>query len=235
MSDLFLVFFKLPCRLIREISTGDFLTNIFHLNWESVVTHTVKLFSFSFLNLKIKTRKMITQKTKNGKHDQCKTEKMIESNTFYFSNIPNLWSMTWLYMADAATVETVTPVISQSWIGETVKLTCKADGAPTPILSWKNPSGKVIKQLIDFKTTVDVSMSSDQDFGNYTCEATNDVNTDTRTVLVQQISKWNICCSLVVHKYLWYTSSIRGILSRVHHIVVTKLIYAGHIGRWECF
>ena len=105
-------------------------------------------------------------------------------------------------MADAATVETVTPVISQSWIGETVKLTCKADGAPTPILSWKNPSGKVIKQLIDFKTTVDVSMSSDQDFGNYTCEATNDVNTDTRTVLVQQISKWNICCSLVVHKYL---------------------------------
>ena len=32
-------------------------------------------------------------------------------------------------------------------------------------------------------------MSSDQDFGNYTCEATNDVDTDTKTVLVQQISK----------------------------------------------
>ena len=41
-------------------------------------------------------------------------------------------------------------------------------------------------------------MKSDQDFGNYTCEATNDVNTDTSTVLVQQISKWNVF-SLVVY------------------------------------
>ena len=41
-------------------------------------------------------------------------------------------------------------------------------------------------------------MKSDQDFGNYTCEATNNVNTDTSTVQVQQISKWNIF-SLVVY------------------------------------
>ena len=47
-------------------------------------------------------------------------------------------------------------------------------------------------QETELKTTVDVPMKSDQDFGNYTCEATNDVNTDTSTVLVQQISKWNI-------------------------------------------
>ena len=83
-----------------------------------------------------------------------------------------------------------------------MKLTCAADGAPTPTLSWKNPSGKVIKQVIDLINTVDVLMSSDQDFGNYTCEATNDVSNDKRAVLVQQISKWNICCSLVVYKYL---------------------------------
>ena len=44
-------------------------------------------------------------------------------------------------------------------------------------------------------------MKTDQDFGNYTCEATNDVNTDTSAVLVQQISKWNIF-SFVVYKYL---------------------------------
>ena len=113
--------------------------------------------------------------------------------------------MAWLYFIDAVTVTMVTPSTSQSWIGKTVKLTCTADGAPTPALSWENPRGVVIKREIDFKTTVNVSMSSDEDFGNYTCEATNDVNTDTRTVLVQQISKWNICCSLVVHKYLWYT------------------------------
>ena len=112
-----------------------------------------------------------------------------------------------MYFADAATVETVDPVTSHSWIGQTVNLTCKADGSPTPTLSWKNPDGKVIKQETKLKTTVDVLMSSDQDFGNYTCEATNDVNTDTSTVQVQQISKWNIF-SLVVYlagflKTLW--------------------------------
>ena len=83
-----------------------------------------------------------------------------------------------------------------------MKLTCKADGAPTPTVSWKSPSGKVIKKETEFKSTVDVLMISDQDFGNYTCEATNDVSNDKRAVLVQQISKWNICCSLVVYKYL---------------------------------
>ena len=83
-----------------------------------------------------------------------------------------------------------------------MKLTCTADGAPTPALSWKNPSGKFIKNVTELKNTVDVRMRSDQDFGNYTCEATNDVNTDTRTVQVQQISKWNICCSLVLYKCL---------------------------------
>ena len=106
-----------------------------------------------------------------------------------------------MYFTDAATVEMVAPVTSHSWIGQTVKLTCKADGSPTPTLSWKSPSGRVIMQETELKTTVDVPMKSDQDFGNYTCEATNDVNTDTSTVLVQQISKWNIF-SFVVYKYL---------------------------------
>ena len=103
-----------------------------------------------------------------------------------------------MYFTDAAIVETVAPVTSHSWIGQTVKLTCAADGFPTPTLSWKNPNGTVIKHGTELKITVDVLMKSDQDFGNYTCEATNDVNTDTSTVLVQQISKWNVF-SLVVY------------------------------------
>ena len=86
----------------------------------------------------------------------------------------------------------MTPVTSQSWIGQTVKLTCTAQGAPKPVLSWKNPSGKVLKQVTELNNIVDVQMTSDQDFGNYTCEATNVVNTDISTVQVQQISKWNI-------------------------------------------
>ena len=73
-----------------------------------------------------------------------------------------------------------------------MKLTCVADGAPIPALSWKNPSGKFIKNVTELTNTVDVQMTSDQDFGNYTCEATNDVNTDTNSAQVQQISKWNI-------------------------------------------
>ena len=93
----------------------------------------------------------------------------------------------------------VIPLTSRSWIGQTVKLTCEADGAPTPTLTWKNPSGKLEKQETELKTTVYVPMISDQDFGNYTCEASNDVSTDTRIVLVQQISKWNIYCSLFVY------------------------------------
>ena len=110
----------------------------------------------------------------------------------FFSNIHRLWLVAWLCFTDAAIVETVAPATSHSWIGQTVKLTCKADGSPTPTLSWKNPSGRVIQQQeTELKSPVDVPMKSDQDFGNYTCEATNNVNTDTSTVQVQQISKWN--------------------------------------------
>ena len=32
-------------------------------------------------------------------------------------------------------------------------------------------------------------MQSDRDFGNYTCEAANDVGADTRKVYVKQLSK----------------------------------------------
>ena len=120
-------------------------------------------------------------------------------NTFYMSCIRSLWLVAWLHFTDAPKVEAVTPVISQSWIGQPVTFTCTADGVPTPTLSWKNPSGKVIKQVIDLMNRVDVLMISDQDFGNYTCEATNEVNTDTSTVQVQQISKWNINCSSAVY------------------------------------
>ena len=83
-----------------------------------------------------------------------------------------------------------------------MKLTCTAEGVPIPALSWKNPGGRVLKKVTELNNIVDVQMTSDQDFGNYTCEATNDVSTDTSTVLVQQISKWNISCSLVVYKNL---------------------------------
>ena len=82
---------------------------------------------------------------------------------------------------DAAIVETVAPATSHSWTGQTVKLSCKADGSPTPTLSWKNPSGRVIQQETELKSSVDVPIKSDLDFGNYTCEATNNVNSGAPT------------------------------------------------------
>ena len=115
-----------------------------------------------------------------------------------------------MYLTDAATIQTVAPVTSHSWIGQTVKLTCKADGSPTPTLSWKNPSGRVIKEETELKTIVDVLMRSDQDFGNYTCEATNDVNTDTSTVQVQQISKLNYLCLGCISSRIFENVSSNG-------------------------
>ena len=100
-----------------------------------------------------------------------------------------------------------------------MKLTCKADGAPTPTMSWKNPSGNVINKVTELTNTVDVLMSSDLDFGNYTCEATNDVNTDTSTLLVQQISKLNIYCSSIVF-YDTHTPAIRTIITSFCHSLV---------------
>ena len=128
-----------------------------------------------------------------------KNRKYILFQPYIFVSLLVSISLASFYFTDAATVETITPVTSQSWIGQTVKLTCTGDGAPTPALSWKNPCGRLIKKVIDLKNILHVLMSNDQDFGNYTCKATNDVNTDTRTVLVQQISKWNIPCSSIVH------------------------------------
>ena len=104
-----------------------------------------------------------------------------------------------------------------------MRLTCKADGVPTPTLSWKNPSGKVIKKVTELTNTVDVVMSSDLDFGNYTCEATNNVNTDTSTLLVQQISKLNICCSSIVF-YDTHTHAIRKIITSFCHSFVCALV-----------
>ena len=131
-----------------------------------------------------------------------------------------------MYFTDAATVEMVAPVTSHSWIGQTVKLTCKADGSPTQTLSWKSPSGRVIQQEKELKTTVGLLMKTDQDFGNYTCEATNDVNTDTSTVLVQQISKWNIF-SFVVYKYLLFCDFAVCVM-----LASTSFIINMHQGVW---
>ena len=57
-------------------------------------------------------------------------------------------------------------------------------------MTWKKPNGVEINKITDLKNTKDVVLINDQDFGQYTCEATNGVGVAaTKTIKVQQISK----------------------------------------------
>lgn len=82
-------------------------------------------------------------------------------------------------------------------MGQTITLKCVADGVPTPTLTWKKPDGTEVKKVTAMENSKAVKMESDQDFGNYTCNATNGVGTPViSTVQVHQISKWSIHCIL---------------------------------------
>ena len=82
------------------------------------------------------------------------------------------------------------PSTNQSWIGQAVQITCVADGSPTPSITWTKPDGTELRKKVSTENTVDVQMNSDQDFGNYTCDASNIAGAaDTRWVQLNQISK----------------------------------------------
>ncbi|XP_068732590.1 neural cell adhesion molecule 2-like [Montipora capricornis] len=70
-------------------------------------------------------------------------------------------------------ITSVTPSTKQSWIGQRVRLKCVADGSPTPSITWKKTDGTELKKVTSTENTVDAQMKSDQDFGNYSCEASN--------------------------------------------------------------
>ena len=91
---------------------------------------------------------------------------------------------------DATTIMDVIPLTTQSWIGQNVTLKCVADGVPTPTITWKKPSGVEIRKITSTENSVDEVMENDQDFGQYTCEATNGIGAVVaERVQVKQISE----------------------------------------------
>ena len=68
-----------------------------------------------------------------------------------------------------------------------------ADGVPTPTITWKRADGTEVRKVTAAENVVGLEMKNNQDFGQYTCEAKNDVGpADTQTVEVKQISKRDI-------------------------------------------
>lgn len=64
-----------------------------------------------------------------------------------------------------------------------------ADGVPLPDITWKKADAGFVESLIAREVTVEVLLKQDKYFGNYTCEAKNDLGGDTRTIEVKQLSK----------------------------------------------
>ncbi|KAM7437881.1 39S ribosomal protein L41 [Porites harrisoni] len=87
----------------------------------------------------------------------------------------------------AATIKVVNTSTSKSWIGQRVSLQCVADGVPLPTITWKKADASFVKSLIAREVTVEVLLKHDKYFGNYTCEAKNDLGGDTRTIEVKQL------------------------------------------------
>ena len=95
-----------------------------------------------------------------------------------------------IILTDQPSITSVTPLTKQSWIGQRVQLKCVADGSPTPSITWKKTDGTELKNVTSTENTVDAQMKSDQDFGNYSCDASNVVGAAAlRWVQLNQISK----------------------------------------------
>ena len=123
-------------------------------------------------------------------------------NVFFFAW--SFWLLELLWSIDAPTIIRVTTSKSESWIGQNITLKCKADGFPTPTLTWKNPDGVNLKKVTALQDTVNVTLETDKEFGNYTCMATNDVGGNSHTVEVKQLSKyhaWWIISSWINFQY----------------------------------
>ena len=69
-------------------------------------------------------------------------------------------------------------------------LRCVSDGVPTPTLTWYKPDGSQMNSITATQNTVNVTMSIDQDFAGYKCDADNGLTpADFKMVNIEQISR----------------------------------------------
>ena len=62
---------------------------------------------------------------------------------------------------------------SSSWIGQTVHLTCEADGVPEPNITLYKPGNTTLKRETGKISTKAVHLTRAEDFGDYRCRAYN--------------------------------------------------------------
>ncbi|XP_068685780.1 angiopoietin-1 receptor-like isoform X2 [Montipora foliosa] len=91
--------------------------------------------------------------------------------------------------SDPAYIEKVSPPSPhESWIAQNVTFVCKANGVPTPTITWKRPNGTEIKRVVGSENVLRLLIQKDGDFGSYLCEADNTMGSvDNHTVQVYQI------------------------------------------------
>ena len=62
---------------------------------------------------------------------------------------------------------------SSSWIGQTVRLTCEADGVPEPNITLYRPGNTALPRETGQTSTKAVVLTRAEDFGDYSCRADN--------------------------------------------------------------
>ncbi|KAL9964755.1 hypothetical protein ACROYT_G028436 [Oculina patagonica] len=89
-----------------------------------------------------------------------------------------------------AEILSITSSAASSWIGQTVTLKCVSDGVPTPTLTWYKPDGNELNTVTAKESTMEVTINSKQDFGQYKCVAYNGLDpANHSSVLLEQIKE----------------------------------------------
>ena len=129
-------------------------------------------------------------------------------------------------------VPTITSVTDESrpvCEGEQVVLTCKAEGNPKPYLAWKR-KGIVLQNSTN--TNYTISNLKREDEGNYTCVATNIVDSKSEVANIADVQcecRTNEGLQLKVVKVVFHTYICFGSLLHNFHIMCINIYHMLYI------